>query len=284
MKRKGRVIQYKTEEEIELIRQSCLLVTDTLAHIAAMIEPGVSGDAIDRAAEEYIRDHGAVPGFKGLYGCPSTLLVSRNEAVVHGLPSKEQIFEDGDILSIDCGTLMNDFYGDAAYTFCVGDVDEATMQLCRVTKTALYLGIEQARSGNRVGDISYAIQHFTEKVHPYAAVRELVGHGLGRSMHEAPDVPNYGKRGRGPVLKSGLVIAIEPMINLGRRDVRTMDDGWTVFAKDRKPAAHYEHTIAVRAEGPADILSDHGPVEAAIRKNTALREVELLEEALVEQG
>lgn len=274
---KKRTVYYKTEEEIELIRENCLLVCKTLAYVGSMLKPGLSGDVIDRAAEEFIRDHGAVPGFKGLYGCPSTLLVSRNEAVVHGLPSKEQVFEDGDILSIDCGTYMNEFYGDAAYTFCVGEVDEAVMQLCRVTKTSLYLGIDQARSGNRVGDISHSIQHYTERVHPYAAVRELVGHGLGRSMHEAPDVPNYGKRGRGPLLKEGLVIAIEPMINMGRREVRTMQDGWTIFAKDRQPAAHYEHTVAVRKEGPADILSDHRPIEAAIAANPELREVAMLE-------
>lgn len=266
MRRQGRKIIYKTDEEIELIRQSCLLVCKTLAYVGSLLRPGLSGEEIDTKAETFIRDHQAVPGFKGLYGCPSTLLVSRNEAVVHGLPSKEQIFKDGDILSIDCGVLMNDFYGDSAYTFCIGEVDEAILELCRATNESLYLGIEQAVVGNRVGDVSHAIQHYTERVHNYAVVRELVGHGLGRSMHEAPDVPNYGRRGKGPVMKDGLVIAIEPMINMGRKDVRTHPDGWTIITKDRKPSAHYEHTIAVRSSGP-DILSDHNLIIEAIEKN-----------------
>lgn len=272
--RKNRTIQYKTDEEIELIRQSCHLVCKTLALVGSMLKPGISGAEIDATAETFIRDHGAVPGFKGLYGCPSTLLVSRNEAVVHGLPGPDQIFQDGDIVSIDCGVLMNEFYGDAAYTFCIGQVDEEVMELCRVTHTSLYLGIEQAVAGNRVGDISHAIQQYVERDYNYSVVRELVGHGLGRNLHEAPDVPNFGKRGRGPKLQEGLVIAIEPMINLGRREVRTERDGWTVFAKDRKPSAHYEHSVAIR-KGSADILSTHEPIEEAIRANSNLREVEL---------
>ena len=266
MRRQGRKIIFKTPEEIELIRESCLLVSKTLAYVGTMLRPGMSGDEVDRKAEEFIRDHAAVPGFKGLYGCPSTLLISRNEAVVHGLPSKEQIFEDGDILSIDCGVLMNEFYGDAAYTFCIGEVAPEVLDLCRVTNESLYLGIEQAVPGNRVGDISHAIQQYTERVHGYSVVRELVGHGLGRSMHEAPDVPNYGRKGKGPVLKEGMVIAIEPMINLGRKEVRTLPDGWTIIAKDRKAAAHYEHTIAIQADGP-DILSDHGLIIESIQSN-----------------
>ena len=266
MARKGRKMIFKTAEEIELIRENCLLVCKTLAYVGSMLKPGLSGEEIDLKAEEFIRDHGAVPGFKGLYGCPSTLLVSRNEAVVHGLPSKEQIFEDGDILSIDCGTYMNEFYGDAAYTFCVGEVKEETLQLCRVTNESLYLGIEKAVVGNRVGDISHAIQHYTERVHKYSVVRELVGHGLGKSMHEAPDVPNYGRRGQGPVLKEGLVIAIEPMVNMGRKEVRTLRDDWTIITKDKKPAAHYEHTIAITKDGP-DILSNHELIIEEIQKN-----------------
>jgi len=272
MRRKGRKIIYKTAEEIELIRASCMLVCKTLAYVGPLLRPGMTGEEIDTKAEAFIRDNGALPGFKGLYGCPSTLLVSRNEAVVHGLPSKEQVFVDGDILSIDCGVLMNDFYGDAAYTFCVGDVDEATLQLCLVTNESLYLGIEQAVVGNRVGDISYAIQHFTEKVHGYSVVRELVGHGLGRSMHEAPDVPNYGRRGQGPVLSEGMVIAIEPMINLGRKEVRTLRDDWTIVTKDKKPSAHYEHTIAVTQNGP-DILSNHEIIVEAIEQNPNIRAI-----------
>lgn len=273
MRRKGRQIIYKTPEEIELIRESCLLVCKTLAYVGSMLKPGMTGEEIDLKAEEFIRDHGAVPGFKGLYGCPSTLLVSRNEAVVHGLPSKGQVFKDGDILSIDCGTLMNDFYGDAAYTFCLGEVEEATLQLCRVTNESLYRGIDQAVIGNRVGDISFAIQHFTEQEHAYAVVRELVGHGVGKSMHEAPDVPNFGKRGQGTILKEGIVIAIEPMINMGRKEVRTMQDEWTIVTKDRLPSAHYEHTVAVTAKGP-DILSDHSLIVEAIRHNPEIQVIE----------
>ncbi|MGB3799879.1 MAG: type I methionyl aminopeptidase, partial [Lewinella sp.] len=237
MARKGRKMIYKTPEEIERSRKACQLVCDTLTEVAKMLRPGLSGKEIDTFAEEYIRDHGAVPGFKGLYGCPSTLLVSRNEEVVHGLPNEKQIFEDGDILSIDCGTIVDEFYGDAAYTFCVGDVQEEIMQLCRRTKHSLYLGIDAARQGKRVGDISHAVQQYTERECGYGAVRELVGHGLGRSLHEAPDVPNFGKRGRGPVLKSGLIIAIEPMITLGKRNVVSREDGWTIVTIDGSPAA-----------------------------------------------
>ncbi len=266
MGRDNRKIIYKTDEEIELIRESCLLDCKTLAYVGSLLKPGISGEEVDQKAEEFIRDHGAVPGFKGLYGCPSTLLISRNEAVVHGLPTKDQIFEDGDILSIDCGVLMNDYYGDAAYTFCIGDVAEEVLQLCRITNESLYRGIEKAVIGNRIGDISFAIQHFTERENPYASVRELVGHGLGRSMHEAPDVPNYGRRGQGPRIREGMVIAIEPMINLGRKQVRTLKDDWTIVTKDKKPSAHYEHTIAVTKNGP-DILSNHEIIIEEIEKN-----------------
>lgn len=277
-----RKMEYKTPEEIELIRQSCLLVSKTLTEVGKMLKPGMTGLEIDTFAEEFIRDNGAVPGFKGLYGCPSTLLVSQNEEVVHGLPDENQVFKDGDILSIDCGTYMNDFYGDAAYTFCVGDVAEETMDLCRRTKHALYLGIDQARAGKRTGDISFAVQSYTERKHKYGVVRELVGHGLGRSLHEAPDVPNFGKRGRGPVLREGLVIAIEPMINLGTKNVLSKPDGWTIVTKDRKPSAHYEHSVAITKGGePADLMSDHRPIEAAIRENPNLKYVDNLDDELV---
>ena len=273
---------YKTPEEIERSRAACLLVCQTLTEVAKLLHPGMTGHEIDTFAEEFIRDNGAVPGFKGLYGCPSTLLVSKNEEVVHGLPDENQVFEDGDILSIDCGTVVNDFYGDAAYTFCVGDVAEETMELCRRTKHSLYLGIDAARQGNRVGDISYAIQYYTERESGYGAVRELVGHGLGRNLHEAPDVPNFGKRGRGPVLKPGLIIAIEPMITLGKRSVVSRDDGWTIISVDGSPAAHYEHSIAITPDGePADLMSDHRPIEEAIRANPNLREVDNVDEELV---
>ena len=268
------MVYYKTDEEIELIRQNCLLVCKTLAHVASIIRPGISGQVIDRAAEEVIRDHQAEPAFKGYRGFPATLCVSVNEQVVHGIPNEEQIFQDGDIVSVDCGVFLNGYYGDAAYTFPLGEVPEEVMELCRVTNTSLYQAIDAAVAGNRLGDIGFAVQEYVERRHRYGVVRELVGHGLGRSLHEAPEVPNYGRRGRGMLLKEGLVIAIEPMVNLGRKDVRTSRDGWTVFARDRKPSAHYEHTVAI-GRNDADILSDHRPIEAAIRKNDNVRIVEL---------
>ncbi len=284
MGRKGRKMIYKTPEEIERSRVACLLVCKTLTEVGKMLRPGLTGREIDTFAETFIRDHGAVPGFKGLYGCPSTLLVSRNEEVVHGLPDENQVFRDGDILSIDCGTIVDEFYGDAAYTFCVGEVAEDVMELCRRTKHSLYLGIDAARTGKRVGDISHAVQYYTERECGYGAVRELVGHGLGRSLHEAPDVPNFGKRGRGPVLKAGLIIAIEPMITLGKRSVVSREDGWTIVTVDGKPAAHYEHSIAISPNGaPADLMSDHRPIEEAIRNNPNLRVVDNLDEELVER-
>ncbi|MCB0657722.1 MAG: type I methionyl aminopeptidase [Saprospiraceae bacterium] len=265
------MITYKTDEEIELIRQSCLLVCDALTAVAAMIGPGVSGQQIDTAAEQVIRDHGAVPGFKGYRGFPATLCISRNEQVVHGIPNG-QSFKDGDVVSVDCGVLMNGYYGDAAYTFAIGNVPEKTMELLRVTKRSLYLAIEQARVGQRIGDISFAVQNYCEVDHHYGVVRELVGHGVGKNLHEAPDVPNFGKRGKGLKLKSGLVIAIEPMVNLGDKRVAQAEDGWTIYARDHAPSAHYEHTIAIRDEG-ADILSDHLRIEAAIKNNAELKEI-----------
>lgn len=275
---------YKTPEEIELARAACLLVCKTLTEVGKMLRPGLTGLEIDTFAEQFIRDNGAVPGFKGLYGCPSTLLVSRNEEVVHGLPDQNQVFQEGDILSIDCGTYMNEFYGDAAYTFCLGDVEESIMDLCRRTKHSLYLGIDQARHGNRVGDISFAVQNYTERQHNYGVVRELVGHGLGRKLHEAPDVPNFGKRGRGTVLKEGLIIAIEPMINMGTHKVLSKPDGWTIITKDRAPSAHYEHSVAIRGGGEqADVLSDHRPIEAAIKNNPNLTEVGNIDQELFDR-
>lgn len=265
------MIYYKTSDEVEKIRASCLLVSKTLAHVASMIGPGVSGQKIDEEAEQLIRDHGAVPGFKGYNGFPATLCISVNEQVVHGIPGKTE-FKDGDIVSVDCGVYMDEFFGDSAYTFAIGDVDEEVMELLSVTNESLYLGIEAATAGNRLGDIGFAIQNYTEKQHQYGVVRELVGHGLGKNLHEPPEVPNYGKRGRGPLLKDGLVIAIEPMINLGKKEVTQADDGWTIRTRDRKPSAHYEHTVAVR-KGEADILSDHSIVEDSIKKNTEIKEI-----------
>ena len=274
------VIIYKTDEEIELMRKSNLLVSKALGLVGSLIRPGISGIEIDKAAEELIRDNGGVPGFKGYNDFPATLCVSPNEQVVHGIPNKEQIFKDGDIVSVDCGVFMNGFFGDAAYTFAIGDVDEEVMDLLRATNASLYKGIEQAVVGNRLGDISFAIQHFIEKEHGYGIVRELVGHGVGRNLHESPEVANFGRRGRGIKLQEGLVIAIEPMVNLGHKKVLTSKDGWTVYTKDRKPSAHFEHSIAVR-KGKADILSTHSFVEEAIRKNDNVKEVIIEEGELV---
>ncbi|MCP3930190.1 MAG: type I methionyl aminopeptidase [Bacteroidetes bacterium] len=262
---------YKTSEEIELIRKSCLLVCKVLAQVGETIKPGMTGEELDKNAEELIRSHGAEPGFKGYQGFPSTLCISVNSEVVHGIPSLRE-FQEGDVVSVDCGTFMNGFYGDAAYTFALGDVDEAVMELLRVTNESLYRAIDMAVAGKRLGDIGFAVQNYTERVHNYSVVRELVGHGLGKSLHEAPEVPNYGRRGRGPKLQEGLVIAIEPMINLGKRDVNTHQDGWTVLTKDMKPSAHYEHTVAVQ-KNKADILSDHIIVEEAIERNSDVKSI-----------
>lgn len=259
---------YKTEEELDIIRENCMLVSKVLAHVASVLQPGMSGVTLDEEAEKLIRDHKAEPAFKGYNGFPNTLCISINEQVVHGIPSKQE-FRDGDIVSVDCGVYANDYYGDAAYTFALGEIDENTMELLWTTREALDRGISQAVAGNRLGDISYAIQSFAETEQGFGVVRELVGHGLGRELHEAPEVPNYGRRGSGPVLKSGLVLAIEPMINLGRKEVMQADDGWTIITRDRKPAAHYEHTIVVR-ELVAERLSDHLIVEEALKKNPHL--------------
>ena len=280
---KNKTIYYKTDEEIELIREACLLNSRALALVAEMIRPGITGLEIDKAAESLLRDNGATPAFKGFPGqksdFPGTLCISINETVVHGIPS-DKPFRDGDIVSVDCGTYLNGFYGDCAYTFCLGEVAEPVMQLCRVTKTSLYRAIDQAVAGRRIGDIAYAVQQYTEREHKYGVVRELVGHGVGRTLHEAPEVPNFGKRGQGTKMKSGLVIAIEPMINLGKRYVRTLPDGWNVITKDKQPSAHYEHTVLVR-KGSADVLTTHEGVEANIRDNPNVREVELMDERAV---
>lgn len=275
------MVYYKTDEEVEYIRKSCLLVCDTLAHVASIIRPGITAREIDTAAETLIRDHGAEPAFKGYRGFPATLCVSINEQVVHGIPTDKVVFQDGDIVSVDCGVQWNGFFGDAAYTFPLGNVSEKVMDLCRVTKSSLYVGIGQAVAGHRVGDISFAIQNYVERGFGYGIVRELVGHGVGRSLHEEPEVPNYGKRGKGMKMLEGLVIAIEPMVNLGKRDVMTSKDGWTVSARDRQPSAHYEHTVVVRKH-KADIFSNHVPIEAAIAKNTEVRAVSLKEERVLQ--
>jgi methionyl aminopeptidase len=256
-----RMIYYKTKEEIELMRESALLVSKTLGMLASEIEPGVSPLHLDKLAETFIRDHGGVPGFLGLYDFPNTLCISINEAVVHGIPTDKPL-ENGDIISVDCGVLMNDFYGDHAYTFAVGDIATETRKLLDVTLESLYLGIEQACAGNRIGDIGYAVQQHAEK-HGYGVVRELVGHGLGKKMHEDPEVPNYGRRGKGKMIKNGLVIAIEPMINMGTRRILQKDQ-WTIVTLDGKPSAHFEHDVAV-VDGKPEILSTFDYVDEALK-------------------
>ena len=271
----GSRYQLKTDEEIELIRSNCLLVTDTIAEVATHLRPGISGAELDRIAETYIRDHGAEPAFKGYPGTvfdfPGTLCISFNEVVVHGIPNGT-VVKEGDVVSIDCGVKKNGFYGDSAFTFAVGEVGEDIMKLLTVTRECLDLAIGQAVAGNRIGDIGFAVQQHAEGTHGFGVIREMVGHGLGKKLHEPPDVPNYGKRGKGTVLQDGLVIAIEPMINLGSREVVMKKDGWTLTTRDLKPAAHYEHTIVVR-RGMADVLSDHTGIDIAIKNNANLSEV-----------
>lgn len=271
------MVFYKTEEEIELIRENCLLVCKVLTHVASKIRPGITGLELDAEAEQIIRDHSGLPGFKGYNDFPSTLCISVNDCVVHGIPSSRP-FEDGDVVSVDCGVLRNGFYGDAAYTFALGDVPEDVMQLLRVTNTSLYRAIDQAIAGKRLGDIGYAVQNYIERENNYYIVKDLVGHGLGRALHEKPEVPNYGRRGKGGKLKERLVIAIEPMVNMGTRDVYVDEDDWAIRTRDGSPTAHFEHSVVVR-KGKADILSDHEPIEAAILKNANVKEVAVLEYA-----
>lgn len=261
----------KTLEEIELIRESSLLVSNTLAEISAFIKPGVTPLYIDNIAEEFIRDHGAKPGFKGYGGFPNTLCFSMNDAVVHGIPSNVEIKED-DVLSIDCGTLLNGYYGDQAFTFAMAGISDEVLKLLQVTRKSLDLGIEQAIVGNRVGDIGYAIQQYCEKEHGYGVVRELVGHGLGKSLHEEPEVPNYGRKGQGVKLKENMVLALEPMINLGTRHVVQDKDGWTILTKDHQVSAHYEHDIVVKKD-KAEILTDFSVIDNKIKNNKNLQEI-----------
>ena len=249
----------KSDEEIELLRISNQIVAKTLAEIAKIIAPGVSTAQLDKVAEEFIRDNGAVPGFLGYGGFPGSICTSVNDQVVHGIPSDKVILEDGDIISVDCGAYINGFHGDSAYTFCVGDVKPEIRELLRTTKESLYKGIEQAQEGRRLGDLGYAIQNYCESK-GYSVVREMIGHGVGRNLHESPEVPNYGRKGNGPMLKSGMTIAIEPMINLGSRHLVFEKDGWTTRTLDRKPSAHFEHSVAIR-KGKADILSSFEYIE-----------------------
>lgn len=258
----------KTDEQVEQMRKSARLVSSTLSEVAAILKPGVTTLFLDEMIGTIIRDNNAIPSFLNYNGYPFNSCISVNDVVVHGFPAKTEL-KEGDIVTIDVGVILNSWHGDHAYTFAIGDPGEAVMQLIRVTKESLYKGIEKAIAGNRVGDIAFAIQEHTEKKHGYGVVRELVGHGLGKNLHEDPQVPNYGKRGSGPKLKEGLVLAIEPMINLGRRDVYTEDDGWTVRTKDGKPSVHFEHDVCVR-KNKADILSDYSIIEKAEKANSNL--------------
>lgn len=250
---------YKTDEQVELMRQSALLVSKTLSEIAKILKPGITTLSIDKIIGEYIRDHQAIPSFLNYNGYPFNSCISVNDVVVHGFPGTKELVE-GDIISVDIGVILNGWHGDHAYTFAIGDPGDKVMQLIQITKESLYKGIEKAIAGNRIGDIAFAIQEHTERKNGYGVVRELVGHGLGRSLHEDPQVPNYGKRGSGTKLKEGLVLAIEPMINLGKRDVYTEDDGWTVRTSDGKASVHFEHDVCVK-KGNADILSDYSIIE-----------------------
>ncbi|MEE0973956.1 MAG: type I methionyl aminopeptidase [Paludibacteraceae bacterium] len=255
------MVYLKTPEEIELLRKSNILVGKTLAEVAKAIRIGITTLELDKIAEDFIRSNGALPGFLGYQGFPNTLCISVNEQVVHGIPS-DYALKDGDIVSVDCGTIIDGFYGDSAYTFCVGNVDPKVKKLLDTTKESLYKGIEQARHGKRLGDIGYAIQQHCQAA-GFSVVREMVGHGIGRDMHEDPEVPNYGKRGQGLQLREGMVIAIEPMINMGNRGIVFERDGWTIRTIDRKPSAHFEHTIAIQ-KGDADILSTFQYVEEVL--------------------
>ncbi len=264
------MIHYKSNHEVEIQRESALMVGKAIAELGKLIKPGVTTAYLDKVAEEFIMDNNAIPSFKNYKGYPFASCISVNDAVVHGFPSSKELIE-GDVISVDIGVYKNGFHGDSAYTFAIGDPGEQVLNLLKITKQSLLLGIEKAVGGNRVGDIGFVIQDYCEKKYGYGVVRELVGHGLGRSLHEDPQVPNYGRRGSGGKLKEGMVIAIEPMVNLGVKEVWYDDDGWTVRTKDGKPSAHYEHTIAVK-KGKADILSSFEEIEAVEKNNEYLND------------
>jgi methionyl aminopeptidase len=257
------MIIYKTPAEIEIMREAAQIVSRTLGLIASEIRPGVTPLYLDKIAEEYIRSQNAIPGFLGLYDFPNTLCISINEQVVHGIPT-DRVLKEGDIISVDCGALYEGFYGDHAYTFEVGEVAPKIKKLLEVTKECLDLGVAQTKAGNRIEDIGFAIQQHAEK-HGYGVVRELVGHGIGRTMHEDPQVPNYGRRGRGKKIQEGIVLAIEPMINLGTANVKTLEDEWTIVTADGRPSAHFEHDVAV-VNGKPEVLSTFKYIEEALAK------------------
>jgi len=261
------MIVYKTSEQIEIMRNSAQLVSKTLGLMAEMVTPGVTPLQLNDKADEFIRDHGGVPGFLGLYDYPKSIITSVNEQVVHGIPTDRPL-EEGDIVGIDIGVLMEGYYGDHAYTFAVGEIPEPVKNLLRVTKECLDIGIQQYKTGNRIGDVSFAVQQHAEK-HGYGVVRELVGHGLGKKMHESPEVPNFGKRGRGSKIKEGMTVAIEPMINMGTRRVVQLNDGWTIVTADKQPSAHFEHDVAI-VNGQPEVLSTFEYIEDALKKKNAV--------------
>ena len=258
------MIFLKTNEEIELLKESTLLVCKTLAELAKVIKPGITTADLDKLAEEFIRDNRATPAFKGYNGFPASLCTSVNDQVVHGIPSDKVVLKDGDIISVDCGTFKNGFVGDNAYTFAVGEISDEVKLLLKTTKESLYKGVEKALDGNRIGDIGYAVQSYCEE-RGYSVVREMVGHGVGRKMHEAPEVPNYGRRGTGIMLKTGMTLCIEPMINLGRKELIFERDGWTTRTRDGKPSAHFENTVAVQ-KGKSYNLSDFSIIEKVLNQ------------------
>jgi methionyl aminopeptidase len=264
----GKII-IKTEEEVAIIKANGEILAGALAEAAKVLKPGINGLLLDKIVEQYILDHGAKPSFKGLYGFPASVCISINEDVVHGIPNA-RVIKEGDIVSLDAGVFKNGFHADSAYTIAMKGVAEATLKLMQVTREALYLGIEMAFAGNKTGDIGFAIQEYCEIKHKYKCVRELVGHGLGRSLHEDPQVPNYGKRDKGDLLPENCVIAIEPMINLGRKDVYTKSDKWTIATQDHKPSAHYEHTICIK-QNKSVLLTTFEPIESVIVSNHELQ-------------
>lgn len=255
------MIVLKTREEIEIMRQAALLVSKTLGMLATEIKPGVTTLHLDKLAEQYIRDNGGTPGFLGLYGCPSTLLTSVNDQIVHGLPTNTPL-QDGDVVSCDLGAIVNEFYGDHCYTFEVGNVADETKKLLQVTKESLYIGISEFKLGNRVEDVGNAIQRYAES-NGYSVVRELVGHGIGKKMHEGPEMPNYGKKGRGKLFQEGMTVAIEPMINMGTKNIKQLKDGWTIVTRDGKPSAHFEHDVAI-IDGKPELLSTFAYIYKAL--------------------
>jgi methionyl aminopeptidase len=259
---------YKSDEEVELQRESCLLVSATITEVAKLLKPGITTLSLDEMAETFIRDNNAIPSCKGYHGFPYSLCISINEEVVHGFPGK-RILKDGDIVTIDTVIYKNGFHGDHAYTFIIGETSKEILDLVRITKESLYVGIQKAVTGNRTGDIGYAIENYTAKQHGYGVVRDFVGHGVGREMHEDPQVPNYGFRGKGKKLIQNMVLAIEPMITLGSHKIDILDDGWTVVSEDKSTAVHFEHNVCVKKGAPL-ILSDYTIIEAAEKQNINL--------------